>query len=900
MKVEYKNLTYEKEIVMDRGISVKNADLKFKISDWKGFFKGLVGTTINLALMDIPGIAQSLLDVAESTELSNDERRTFQLLTNTMVQAVILLLGESGYREFETFEFDNELESLFTEQEFCIDIDFFNNPKEHKVVEEIQKILRAWLPLVGASAADVTTIVNRFPEYFVYALNDEWRTNQNRYESLKSYFYTPFMDAEGMELDWRRYRAWLNKNVNEGMLGEKFGLADIYVSLCAYYEEKPNKKDSVTERVNDEETQKIVVDLEPEILSWIKNDKKEDAIRVISGGPGSGKSSFAKILAAKYSEETNVLLIPLHKVNLTKSFRESIGGYLADAKAFNQNPLEHNKKMLIILDGLDELIHQGKACAEAAKEFIEEVRRYINALSDSDSIFKVLITGRVLVVQSIETCFREEGQVLHVLPYYLSDNDKEEYIDEQGFLAQDKRDEWWKNYGTLTGNNYSKLPSQLQGRNLDELTAQPLLNFLVALSLARGFEFTDKTNLNEVYDDLINAVYVRGYGSGTHIGAGDISLDKFEQFLQEIAVAAWQSSGRTITIKDIQNHFKQNEIKLPLERFRQDAEAGVADLLTAFYFRQTIPGQSGDATFEFTHKSFGEYLAAKKLVRQIEMMENKGKRWEETEGDEGWNEKETLRRWAVLCGKVSIDKDIFRFLKDEIALRDKEDKAPIADWQKRICKLISYILKKGMPFEELRNSVPTFLEEKRQSRNAEETLLASLSACALVTDEISNIEWPDETSAGNWFSLLRGQRESVENGIALRCLNHLDLEKCCLDLNDFFEASMGYSNMKDCSFQFAILIMADLSGVDLSNADLSAANLSTTILKSANLEDASLEDIDLSYAKLINANLKNADLTCANLKNADLTGANLKNATLPDGSIYVDSSSIEKFINGDE
>ena len=38
-----------------------------------------------------------------------------------------------------------------------------------------------------------------------------------------------------------------------------------------------------------DEPDKIVVDLNEEILSWLGSATTEDPIRVISGGPGSGK-----------------------------------------------------------------------------------------------------------------------------------------------------------------------------------------------------------------------------------------------------------------------------------------------------------------------------------------------------------------------------------------------------------------------------------------------------------------------------------------------------------------------------------------------------------------------------------------------------------------------------------
>jgi predicted PilT family ATPase len=46
---------------------------------------------------------------------------------------------------------------------------------------------------------------------------------------------------------------------------------------------------------------RVVVDLEDCLRQWLQTANKNDAIRIISGGPGSGKSSFAKIFAAHHA-----------------------------------------------------------------------------------------------------------------------------------------------------------------------------------------------------------------------------------------------------------------------------------------------------------------------------------------------------------------------------------------------------------------------------------------------------------------------------------------------------------------------------------------------------------------------------------------------------------------------
>ncbi|WP_392530247.1 hypothetical protein [Nostoc sp. C117] len=92
---------------------------------------------------------------------------------------------------------------------------------------------------------------------------------------------------------------------------------------------------------------------------------RNDAIRVISGGLGSGKSSFTKIFAANQAEKGKipVLFIPLHHFEPSDDLVEAVGKFVRDDGFLRHNPLDKDKadsRLLIIFDGLDELAIQGK------------------------------------------------------------------------------------------------------------------------------------------------------------------------------------------------------------------------------------------------------------------------------------------------------------------------------------------------------------------------------------------------------------------------------------------------------------------------------------------------------------------------------------------------------------
>jgi predicted PilT family ATPase len=78
------------------------------------------------------------------------------------------------------------------------------------------------------------------------------------------------------------------------MFAEAFGLKAVYVPLRAYWERNAtgDEPSRALAKV------RVVVDLHDELDASLDNDQRDELLRVISGGPGSGKSSFARMYAA--------------------------------------------------------------------------------------------------------------------------------------------------------------------------------------------------------------------------------------------------------------------------------------------------------------------------------------------------------------------------------------------------------------------------------------------------------------------------------------------------------------------------------------------------------------------------------------------------------------------------
>ena len=215
-----------------------------------------------------------------------------------------------------------------------------------------------------------------------------------------------------------------------------------------------------------------------------------------------------------------VLLIPLHLFTPSDDLVKAVWEFVQIEGFLRHNPMDRSdgeERLLIIFDGLDELAMQGKIAEETAKQFVEEIRSKVSQFNQHKTRLQVLLSGREVAVQANRSKFRELHQILHILPYFITKKERSNYVDEQELLEEDQRQLWWQSYGEAKGKDYPGLPEELDNDNLLEITAQPLLNYLVALSIERDkLQFSKETNLNEIYGDLLEAVYERGYEKQGH------------------------------------------------------------------------------------------------------------------------------------------------------------------------------------------------------------------------------------------------------------------------------------------------------------------------------------------------------------------------------------------------
>jgi uncharacterized protein YjbI with pentapeptide repeats len=889
--------------------------LKRDVRDLKAdvgkLFSALGKTGVSVGFQNWGQVGKDVIEALTALGLKQDQevlawlwiRQAMQKCSSSLCDHNRNILPENlNFKDFE-----DRLNQALAEDALFIDNEFCQHFDQHSLTKILQNCFTDWLVANQVKAESITEISKSFNAYFIFNLHQEAKTNTATYQPIEWRIKQLNEKAGETEKAWLKYGLLLQEQVDEALFGvEDFSLRQIYIPLRAYLvREKKNQPKN-----QEKEYERVVMDLPLAIRDWLQQEDKRDGLRIICGGPGCGKSSFTKMLAAELAERGDrVLWIPLHLLDPTKDLVKGLDELIANDfdNRYPPNPLkkeQFQQHLLVILDGLDELAMQA---TEVAQQFLQQVKKDLQLFNQSSLRVQVLVSGRELVVQHLGEA-KDSQQILHLLPYWLSEEDlkKDNYVDDQALLEIDQRQDWWRRYGELKQKNYLGLPEKLAKiATLQEITAQPLLNYLVVLSYEAGeLDFSQEININQIYDDLLNQIYKRDWElKRPHPTIADIDKEDFVKVMGNIAIACWHNKSRTTTLSNVQDFYIDNDSdnRAILEQFKMPEKQRLTNLMTAFYFRKK--GFKEKGTFEFTHKTFQEYLTVRRIVTEIIKIEKKLTEYRNNT-EQGWNEKECLLRWAVLCGEEAMDFYLFDWLLGEIQLLPVEQ---VAQWQQLFCDLISYMLRQGMPMEELKGL--TFLQMNQQSRNAEEALLVVLNICARVTRKVSTIDWHKKPERfGEWLSKLQGQRTNEDNTLTFDCLSYLDLANCTLILKDLYSANLQRAilyelNLQEANLEKADLQEAKLQGAKLAKANLRWANLQGAYLFGAHLVEANLRGADLKraylqradlrwtdlrWAKLQGAYLEEAILTGAELRKGDLEGVNTKNVDLSQ-VIWVDN-----------
>lgn len=183
---------------------------------------------------------------------------------------------------------------------------------------------------------------------------------------------------------WRRYYDGLSQEIEEKPLfnqpedGNGATLGAVFQPLRCYWRQraKRSRRDHVEGEVRPDAIH--ISWLQAELEDWLAKRRSSDALRVVTGGPGSGKSSSALWFArdVAYGGSVNAFVILLQGLDVERSVDaivKDIVDFGSDHGVLEESPLDwlrdDPKPLLLVFDGLDEVARPDGAGLEVTKTF---------------------------------------------------------------------------------------------------------------------------------------------------------------------------------------------------------------------------------------------------------------------------------------------------------------------------------------------------------------------------------------------------------------------------------------------------------------------------------------------------------------------------------------------------
>lgn len=677
-----------------------------------------------------------------------------------------------------------------------------------------------------------------------------------------------------------------------------------------------------------------VGDLHETLWHWLSAEETGDTIRVVAGGPGSGKSTFARALAIEVIENGtyDVLFVPLQEIEATGTFTSRVENLFRNRTDLGldrvENPLNWlgqrdpdgrapDRPLLIICDGLDEIAPPGSSeAATVTTDFIQTLGSWINNRNSGGLFVKAIVLGRTISAQEAFRKLSVNHQALIRVAGLLPLNSSEEWlhadaekclVDAARLSKIDQRQIFWENWCLAANLKNEGVPQALQAeaqaaKALIELTAEPLLLYLLLWTGYLGENWEKAAaNRNHVYEAIFKQIYARRWGQdgeakalanrerGGHSGTNDLAQEDFFLLQEALGLASWATGGRIVTSEAF-----QIMLRLYLDQDKYDDLAdGLSSSLKSVALQSYTRSIAADnAGFEFVHKTIGEYLIARGLASWL----TKSVEPLRTRISEG-RCKDSANLMSKIFWRGSLTVEIARFFEDEIKIRFPEEKIARSFIEERLVPVGSWVLKNGMPVHNApgsQNDQSTYAMIEQAEHRSLDVFWTALQSVAKSSYKLNKLgessaemgwiqgpiklDWPSPYSFQSLFSKL-SSLSLISESQRLPSFDYLDLKNQAVTDNAFGGVIFSYDEQLQAvsprTWLRISLFAADLSGLQFYGANLREANL-----RFSNLEGATLFGANLKGAQLSNVNLRSADLARASLADAILTNSDLSYAQL--------------------
>ena len=781
-----------------------------------------------------------------------------------------------------------ELELEEKEAREALFICFHSSP----IAEKFNQVLSARLQQAGLEAAAAETLTQRVawntPPYLQQAFkalteaggevsylaqqyHDGWRKELEKYDSIEEYLETQ-----------------IAKLPQETVFDEEFSFADIYVPLKAKpVDRNGNEVESTTAFVLEEWAKEV-----------LQNPSQQGQVMFIQGAPGRGKSVFCRLFADWVRQNLHPVWTPiLIRLRDIDSFATNFGETLQAAvdTDFAKNDdgwlTDKNTRYLFLLDGFDELRFEGRASGGIERFFKQVGVFQENCQRNPEQGHRVIVTGRSLALQGMEG--------------YLPDNlerVKLQAMDEE--LQEQWLEKWEKVASQDKANAFrdflrsDSCPQQIK----TELAREPLLLYLLAAmhrdDKLQTEQLQEAQQGNEakilIYEESLNWVLTKQREKWLQKQITRFDTDDLESILTEAGLCVVQSGGEYAKVRMIEARLEQQGEESAREILqqarKQGSEAGLKNALAAFYLKPAAGDTEGGV--EFFHKSFSEFLFAKRLRESMEdwtQPRRRGKGF-------NLNDEQLAEQIYDILGYGSLTQEIVEYLIG--LLSQKSDFSFLELFQRlenfyfRWCEG-EFI---DAPPENFPQKKMRLLQEQIPHRETslglrQVDIYAGLNVLILLL-ELQRIEELKEKVA--FHPCGQPDTEDFDSKRLLKIISYSD----CLGIDAFSQiawlfldganlsgvylsgANFTGADLNGANFMGANFMGADLNGANFTGANLIGANFTGANLIGVNLSGVDLSEAILSGADLIDADLSSADLIDADLIDADLSGVNLRGANL--------------------
>jgi uncharacterized protein YjbI with pentapeptide repeats len=593
---------------------------------------------------------------------------------------------------------------------------------------------------------------------------------------------------------------------------------------------------------------------------------------IVGASFGTGKTSMVRMIASEYASicldkgynNQIPVVVFLKDEDLRVEYKQySLDNILQFIVAPVNNQESRNRKILLILDGLDEYNKDG------TKLLIHKLDELRDKYPNVKAIITTRLEDKVLDDQKIKS-----DKYVRLLTF-----------------TNDQVDEFFKNYGVvvkeapLTYDHASQLNLPVEEMN------KPLFAWIFSyLQMHTGPQLKIESKSHWTKKMIESWIYLLFFH---HTIEGKYK-DSADNRWRNLYLNEKKTLRRIAALKQIYGE------KLTWERLAEELRKftsanSIADLQPThvsyfFYLRTTIKGK----ILDFVHNTFKEYLLAEYYLESL--LENKIHRLNTRTPS-----KETI---VFFDGLIDIllevgDDAVEKYIdQDEISLLKS------FDYYEGLSSAIRKLRETASKSFEEENII--FFDTNSNPKRDEETeniwkyvnisgtdykyswihkwiLLYTLKK--LKPDEEPNKEKLEQlviyssNVVPHYLKNLRGIDLSYTELSGAK-LSNTWLTNSNLEHANLLGANLSAAELSGANLRAARLVGANLFGAWLFNADLTYANLWNAILSAAKLSGANLSSTNLSGANFEAADLSSSNLSYANLSDAKLSGANLSAVTM--------------------